>query len=210
MRKKALWTIIFVTLTTAMALGQNFEATAFAGGQLNGGLDLSTTSFRRIDVQNGAVYGLGAGYLFGDHMGLEFTWAYNKADTVAQPRSGGPDTKVFILDTNRYFGNFLFHFAPREKPLRPFLLVGGGATNLSPARPGVNSTTRFAWALGGGVKYNFNRRLGLRLQAKWSPTYITSTPAGYWCDPFWGGCWVVGDSHFLNEFDATAGITVRF
>ena len=210
MRNTALWAVIVVTLAAAMASGQNFEVTASVGGQLNGGLDLSTTSFHRIDVQNGLVYGLGGGYLLGDHMGVEFTWAYNKADTVAQPRGGGPEKKVFTLDTNQYFGNFLFHFARREKPLRPFVLVGGGATNLSPALDGVNGTTRFAWALGGGAKYNFSRWLGLRFQAKWSPTYITTTTAGYWCSPSWGGCWAVGDNHFLNEFDATAGITVRF
>jgi hypothetical protein len=76
---------------------------------------------------------------------------------------------------------------------------------VSPARQGVPGTTRFAFDVGGGVKYNFMRHFGLRLQAKWSPVYITTTKGGYWCDPFWGGCWVVGDNHYLNEFDATAG-----
>jgi hypothetical protein len=49
-----------------------------------------------------------------------------------------------------------------------------------------------------GAKYNFSQRLGARLQAKWSPTYIATTIQGFWCDPFWGGCWVVGNSHFTE------------
>ena len=107
-------------------------------------------------------------------------------------------------------GNLLFHFADREAKLRPFAFVGLGASDLSPDRSGVSGATRFAFSLGGGAKYNLSKHFGLRGQAKWSPTYITSTDGGYWCDPFWGGCWVVGNDHYLHEFDVTGGITFRF
>lgn len=149
MRTRAMWAVICVTFVAAMAVAQKFEVTAFIGGQSNGGIDLSTTLFRRIDVQNGKTRGLSAGYLLGDRYGVEFMWAYNNAATLAQPRGTGSDIRVFTLDTNQYFGNFQYHFAGREKSLRPFLLVGGGATNLSPARQGVTSATRFAFDVGG-------------------------------------------------------------
>ena len=200
-----------MVLGAATAMAQNVELTGFIGRQMNGGLDLSTALFRRIDVQNGTNYGLAAGYLRGDYFGLEFMWAYNKADTLAQPAGGGSSVRVFTLDTNQYIGNVLVHFARREKSVRPFLMLGMGATNLHPARQGVSSSsTRLVGDLGGGVKYNFSRRLGLRFQAKWSPAYLATTRVGYWCDPVWGGCWAVGDDHYLNEFDATAGVTLRF
>ena len=202
--------VIWLMLLATTVFGQNFEITAFVGGQINGGLDLSTSVFQRIEVRNGTNYGLSGGYLFGDRASAEFAWTYNKADTVAQPQGGGSAVKIFNLDTNQYFGNFLFHLANRDTRLRPFLLIGAGATNLHPAVTGLNGATRFAFAVGGGAKYNFSRHFGLRLQAKWSPTYITTTSNGYWCDPLWGGCWVVGNSHFLHEFDATAGLTLRF
>jgi hypothetical protein len=137
-------------------------------------------------------------------------WAYNKADAVAQPSGGGSGVKIFVLDTNQYIGNFVAHFTRREKSIRPFLLMGLGATNLHPSRVGLNGITRLVGDLGGGVKYNFSRRLGLRLQAKWSPTYVATTRAGYWCDPVLGGCWTGGDNHYLNEFDATVGLILRF
>ena len=210
MRTRLLWVVIGIGSATAMAAGQNLEATAMLGGQINGGVDLSTSQFNRINVGSGLTWGLGLGYLFGQHYGAEFMWSYNKADTVAQPVGGGPNTKLFTLDTNQYFGNFLYHFGDREKPLRPFLLGGLGATNLSPAVPGVHGVTRFVFAVGGGVKYNFTKHFGVRVQAKWSPTYLTTTKAGYWCDPFWGGCWVVGNSHYLNEYDGTVGLILRY
>jgi opacity protein-like surface antigen len=189
---------------------KGIEITPFIGGQTNGGLDISTTLFKRIDVQNGLNYGVSAGYLIGKNAGVEFMWNHNQAGTLAQPISGGPDQKVFNLNTNQYLGDFVMHFKDRESRLRPFVLFGAGVSNLSPDRSDVRSITRFAWVFAGGAKYNFSKRLGLRLQAKWSPTYITTTTTGYWCDPFWGGCWAQGDTHFLQEFDATAGLTLRF
>lgn len=199
MRKRLLCAIVWISVIAGTASAQKVEFTAFVGGQTNGGLDLSTSLYQRIDVQNGMNYGLSAGYLLGEHSGIEFMWNYNKADTVAEPRSGGAGKTVFTLDTNQYFGNFLYHTSPRENKLRPFVLLGLGATSLHAARNDVSGITRFAWALGGGAKYNFNRRLGARLQAKWSPTYLTTTNGGFWCDPFWGGCWAVGDSHFSTN-----------
>jgi opacity protein-like surface antigen len=203
------WIIMWLTIAAAIAQGQRFEVTASVGGQINGGLDLSTATFPSIDVRDGLSRGVGISYQPGARSAVEFMWTYNAADTVAQLTGGGPSTKVFTLDTNQYFGNLLFHFVNHEKRLRPFVLGGLGGTSLSPARSGVKGVTRLAFAVGGGVKYEFSRRFGLRLQAKWSPTYL-GTNAGYWCDPVWGGCWTVGKNHYLNELDGTAGITFRF
>jgi hypothetical protein len=194
----------------ASAYGQNFEIGANVGGQINGGLDLSTTLFHRIEVGNSLNYGITAGYLLGEHYGIEFQWNKNQADTRAQPIGGGSSIKVFNLNQNQYMANFLLHLTDREERFRPFVFFGLGANSLDPARSSVNGTTRFAASLGGGAKYNIGRHFGLRAQLKWSPTYITTTNGGYWCDPFWGGCWTVGNSHYLHEFDITGGFTLRF
>ena len=202
-------TIIWFTLGVGISHSQKFEATALIGAQINGGLDLSTATLGGADVENGLTRGLGLSYQPGKRSAIEFMWTYNNPDTIAQSIGGGPSTKIFVLDTNRYFGNFLFHFAEHEKPsLRPFVLGGLGAISLVPARGGVKGITRLGYALGGGVKYNFSRFLGLRLQAKWSPTYL-STTQGYWCDLAWGGCWGVGQNHYLNALDFTVGLALR-
>jgi len=201
------WTVLVAPIAWAQ---RGIEVTPFIGGQINGGVDLSTALFKRIDVRNGLNYGVSGSYLIGTYTGVEFMWNHNQADTLAQPVSGGADLKVFSLNSNQYLGDFLIHFKNRESRLRPFLLFGAGATNLAPNRSHVNSITRFAWVFGGGVKYNFSKHFGLRLQAKWSPAYINTMTAGVWCDPFWAGCWEKGDSVFLKEFDGTAGLTLRF
>jgi opacity protein-like surface antigen len=189
---------------------RGIEVTPFIGGQTNGGIDLSTSLYNRLDVRNGLNFGVSAGFLIGKYTGVEFMWNHNQADTLAQPEGVGPDRKVFSLNTNQYLADFLVHFKDRESRLRPFVLFGAGVTNLAPDRSNVNSITRFAWVFGGGVKYDFSKHLGLRLQVKWSPAYINTATEGVWCDPFWAGCWAKGDSVFLNELDSTAGLTFRF
>jgi hypothetical protein len=194
----------------ASAFAQNFEFTPHVGGQINGGLDLSTSLFHRFEVANGVNYGITLGYLLGEHYGVEFLWNQNKADVRAQPFGGFSSVKLFTMTQNQYLGNFLFHFTPREDKLRPFVMAGLGAAALDPQVHGVSGATRFVYAIGGGAKYNLSNHFGLRGQFKWSPTYITSTNGGYWCDPFWGGCWLVGNNHYLHELDITGGITIRF
>ncbi len=200
------WTVVAVPTAWAQ---KGIEVTPFVGGQVNSGLNVATGPFNNIDVQNGLNFGVSAGYLMGTHAGIEFMWNHNQAGAKAQS-SGNPELKIFNLRSNQYLGDFVLHFKDRDSRLRPFVLFGAGVNNLAPDRSGVNSITRFAWVFGGGVKYNFSKRFGLRLQAKWSPTYINTTTDGIWCDPFWGGCWAKGDSVFLNEIDATAGLTFRF
>jgi len=191
------------------AAAQNFEITPYVGGQINGGYDLSTTLFNRIEVANGVNYGVTAGYLLGEHYGIEFQWNRNSAETRGQA-GGIPSAKLFSLNQDQYMGNFLFHFTSREAKVRPFFLFGLGANSLDPNVSGVSGSTRFTYALGGGAKYNLSRHFGLRGQMRWAPTYLTTTNGGYWCDPVWGGCWAVGNSHYLHEFDITGGITLRF
>lgn len=205
----ALFLLTSIVLVT-FAFSQDIEFTGQVGGQLNGGLNTSTSLFHRIEVANGVNYGITAGYLLGEHYGVEFQWNQNKSSTFAQPNGGFSSVKLFTLSQNQYMGNFLFHLTSRDIKLRPFVMFGIGANALDPDVHGVNGTTRFVYSLGAGAKYNVSNHLGLRAQAKWSPTYITTSNAGYWCDPFWGGCWAVGNNHYLNEFDVTGGITLRF
>ena len=202
------WMLIVGGFVTS-APAQNFEITPYVGGQINGGYNLSTSLFNRIEVANGVNYGITTGFLLGEHYGIEFQWNRNSADTRGQA-GGISSVKLFSLNQDQYMGNFLFHFTPKEAKVRPFLFFGLGANSLDANVSGVSGSTRFTYALGGGAKYNVSRHFGLRGQMRWAPTYLTTTHGGYWCDPVWGGCWAVGNSHYLHEFDITGGITLRF
>jgi len=49
------------------------------------------------------------------------------------------------------------------------------------------------------------RHVGVRGQFRWTPTYITSSP-GVFCSVF---CYAVDVADYANQFEATAGVTVR-
>jgi opacity protein-like surface antigen len=201
------WTVLTAPAVWAQ---KGIEVTPFVGGQINSGVSLSTSLYNNLNVQNGLNYGVSATYLLGEYTGVDFIWNHNQASTLARPVNGGPDLKVFDLNTNQYLGDFVIHLKNRESRLRPYVLLGAGVTTLAADRGHANTTTRFAWVFGGGVKYTLSKHLGVRVQAKWSPTYINTTTTGVWCDPYWGGCWTKGASVFLNEIDGTAGLTFRF
>jgi opacity protein-like surface antigen len=209
-RTSLLLAMVWIVMAPAAWSQRGIEITPFVGRQMNGGLDISTPVFNRIDVQNGMNYGITGVYLLGEYTGVEFMWNHNKADTRAQFTTGGTASKVFELHTNQYLGDFVVYFKGREHRFRPFLFVGGGVSNLSPGRSDAGSISRFAWALGGGAEYNFSKHLGARFRLKASPTYLSSGGKEFWCDPVWGGCWSIGENNFLQELDASAGITFRF
>jgi hypothetical protein len=60
-----------------------------------------------------------------------------------------------------------------------------------------------------GVKLYPSRSVGLRLEARWTPTYIKSDPTGWWCDPYWG-CYAAGKAQYANQIELSGGITLRF
>ena len=44
--------------------------------------------------------------------------------------------------------------------------------------------------------------------ARFTPAYIKSDPAGYWCGFY--GCYVVGDAQYANQFELSGGLSLRF
>jgi opacity protein-like surface antigen len=61
----------------------------------------------------------------------------------------------------------LYSFIGHEnKKIEPFLLFGLGATDMHGAG---SSTTKFSWAVGGGVKFFVSRHVGFRIQVTQNP-----------------------------------------
>jgi len=59
------------------------------------------------------------------------------------------------------------------------------------------------------VKVFPSPNVGARFGIRWTPTYIKSDAAGWWCDPWWG-CYVVGNAQYSNQFEFVGGVMFRF
>ena len=102
------------------------------------------------------------------------------------------------------------------RAVRPYLQVGLGATDFggvsysTALRTGTTQgATRFSSTWGAGAKFYGASKVGGRFGVRWTPAYIKSDAAGYWCDPYWG-CYLVGNAQYANQLELNGGITFRF
>ena len=185
-----------------------FEVQPFAGYKYGGGVDVGSNPFgvNRINIDSSVSYGVTATFNPAERLGVEFLWDRQPTNATANYNSGGSlGTKVgFTMD--QYHGDFLFSLADHGSKVEPFVLVGFGASNM---HGGGSSTTKFSFGVGGGLKYFVTQHIGLRVQARYTPTYAYTTSGGIWCN-WWGYCWSVPNDHFLNQGDVTGGVVFRF
>ncbi len=216
---------IVLAATTASAQDPKVEiggtlGWTFSDGVTGDGVTVpGVGTFNSIDPKDAFSWGLRIGFFVNPHSEVGFL--YNQQSTTLEVRGtlavgGAARTDVGDESIRNYHGYFAYNFGEPDDKLRPYVLGGLGATQYGSvqARIGdtqreIGGTTRFSSTWAGGVKVNPSERVGLRLEARWTPTYIKSDAAGWWCDPFWG-CYVISDAQYSNQFELSGGLSFRF
>ena len=222
MLKRIAWQVALATVvmaSPALAQEKRAEVSVLLGWTFSDGVDgqaLVTPSgvFDRIDPKDSFKWGLGVGFLTSENAEVGFLFGQQMSTLQA-----GGTTTVDVGDftVNTYHGYFGYNWGDSDAPVRPYALIGLGATNYSGVeytrangQPGeIGSETQFSTTWGAGVKFFPSPSVGARFGMHWTPTYIKSDAAGYWCDPYWG-CYMVGDAQYSNQWDISGGITFRF
>ena len=170
--------------------------------------------YNTLTPVSGGSFGFTFGVFFTEHAEAEFLWARQSSRLDAE--GAGQALPLSELTLYNYMGNFVYNWGAHDAKMRPYILAGVGATqysfgaNLLPAATGqIAGETRFSTDIGGGLKFNFSPNVGAKVGLRYTPTYIASTSAGVWCDPFYG-CWPIANAHYANQFDTSVGVTVRF
>jgi hypothetical protein len=170
--------------------------------------------YNSIDPKDSFSWGFTAGYHFTENWELEFQYDQQQSKLEA---NGTATREIGDFKINTYHGVFAYNFGDSHAAARPFLFFGAGATSYPGLTfTGLNNQTRtiggksqFSGSFGLGLKLYPAKNAGLRLQGRWTPTYIKSDSEGWWCDPYWG-CYVVSNAQYSNQFELTGGITLRF
>lgn len=167
--------------------------------------DLAYTSIRFCD---GVTYGLSFGYRFTQDLAVEAMWSSQKAGVTGTIPGDevNPSQEVELYDVreDQIQANLLLSPGYRLGPLDPYLLFGAGLTSFNPDSD-LPSKTRWAWSVGLGVQAMFGRRLGLRIQGKFVPTYISTA------DQIWeGGMEVEAVRNQMVQWEFQAGLVFRF
>jgi hypothetical protein len=165
--------------------------------------------YNRVDPKDSAIFGVNFGVLVTPNSEFGFMFSRQFSSLVL---GGTTDRNIGDMNIDNYHGYFQYNFFDEDAKVRPFALIGFGATSSgevnTPNRL-IPGQTRFSTTWGAGVNVFPAPHIGFRAAAQWTPTYIKSDSAGWWCDPFWG-CYVVGDPQYANQFHFNGGVTFRF
>jgi opacity protein-like surface antigen len=167
-----------------------------------------------IEPKDSFSYSLDLGFFLTPNLEIGGLFSQQKSKMVI----GGTTTRELgDWSVDNYHGTFTYNFGESDAKARFYLMGGAGVTRYSSlSYTGVTGATReiggesqFSTTWGAGVKIYPGHGLGIKLGARWTPTYIKSDAAGWWCDPYWG-CYVVGDPQYSSQFEVSGGLTLRF
>jgi opacity protein-like surface antigen len=205
--------------SAAWAQDKRVELSGNVGWTFSDGVSGSSTTingedFTRIDPKDSISYGGRIGFLVTHN--IEVGGLFSLQDSTLQ--LGGVVTDDIGKEKiYNYHGYVAYNFGEEDAKVRPYVLGGLGATqfgsvdtSLFGRQHTIDSHTKFSTTWAVGVKMFPGPNFGIRLEARWTPTYIKSDAAGWWCDPYWGYCYVVGNAQYANQFDLGGGITLRF
>ena len=209
-----------ILLLSTPAYAQRFDVSFSGGYTTSEGVNVNEATFagavfESVEVKSGGSFNLTFGVYATPNVLIEFLYGRQSSKLQAKPEVGASED-ISELNVDNYHVNFVYHWGASDARIRPFALGGLGATYYAFGNtlvPGVvekiDGNTQFSWTFGAGVKAYATPNLGFKGMVRWTPTYIKSDPAGYWCDPFYG-CWVLGDSDYSQQFEMSGGVTFRF
>jgi hypothetical protein len=159
-------------------------------------------------------WGLDLGYFVNESVEIGFLFSQQKSELEV---GGTRAVVVGSQSVDNYHGYVAWHGGTADSGVRPYFLLGLGATHYGKVPfTGLGGQSRetlgnsqFSPTFGLGLKLYTQGAFGVKLGARWTPTYIKSDSDGWWCDPYWG-CYVVTDPQYSNQFELSGGIVLRF
>jgi len=194
---------------------REYEVTPFFGSRFGGNIDLSQQTNPNVDylkIKSSENYGIIAGVSFWSNFQGEFMW--NRQPTSLTVHNPNDNTFSFLsnLNLDLYEADILYQFKDSESKFRPYIVGGLGLAHFGlPQANGqqiLGYTNRFAFNLGGGVKYYFSKHIGVRTELRWSPSNSTQGQSTY-CDPIYG-CYPTTVTNRAEQGQANIGLIFRF
>ena len=212
MIRRLTWMVAVAALAGSAAFAQDprVEISGTAGWTFSDGVNVGGLDDSPIRVDPKDAFSWGARLGFNLTPNVEIGGLFNLQSTDLEA-SGVVNLSVPQKIYN-YHGYLAYNFGDSDAKARPYILGGLGATqygSLQGTTREFGGDTQFSTTWAAGVKIFPSPNFGIRLEARWTPTYIKSDPEGYWCDPYWG-CYTVADAEYANQYELSGGIILRF
>jgi len=190
---------LVLIFSAAPAFPQGFEVSGSAGYTTPGGLQPKALGISDLKLKGAFSWGASLGWFFSPRFGVEASWA--RQESALEIGTAAGSAEMFDVNVDQLQGSFVLQLGGAESKLQPFLSAGAGAALFS--APNLDGETKLAFNLGAGLKWRASRRVGARLQARYTPTRLNDASSEF-CDPF-GFC-----QSWLHQLDLTGGVVVRF
>ncbi len=205
--------LTFVGAAPALSQDKRVEINPFFGYSFSDGVTVDPILiggqiYDGVNVDDGYAFGVHFGVFVTENAEVGFLWNRQESKLVGE---GTNTTEFANMPVYNYHGVFTYNFGESDAQARPFVFGGIGATQYKPEDVNgvsVSSETQFSSTWGGGVKVYPNPSVGFTAMLRFTPTYIKSDPAGYWCGFY--GCYLVADTQYANQFEFSGGVSFRF
>ena len=185
------------------------ELTPFGTYQWGGSFDtqgFSNILAGEINEKSGFSWGAILSFLAAGNSAVELYYLRQDTDVEFKPNAG-QKREVGSGFANNYVQLGVRQGLPRTEGIAPFITASMGINVLD--ADNSDSSTRFAWSLGGGAKWMAaNQKVGLRMDIRWMVTPVPSGEYGTWCD-YWG-CYVTSGTDWLHQGSAGLGLILAF
>lgn len=162
-------------------------------------------SFGTAQVASSETFGAAAGLRYQEDQVIEFRYLRQSSTIRLEGllAQAAPFSSRTILE--RYLGDFTHEFVlPGSASVRPFITASVGMARIAVAAQSYN---RFAFAVGGGMKWFPLPHLGFRLQAEWLPIWVNPEVKGFICG---GGCVVAFGGRVASQGQVSVGPIFSF
>ena len=170
--------------------------------------------YNSIEPKDAFSFSIDLGYFVNDNVEVGGLFSQQMSKMVI---SGAVVRELGDWNVSNYHFFAAYNTGESDSKARFYFLGGLGATHyggvgftaVNGQERSIGGNTQFSTTWGAGVKLYPGSNVGLKLGARWTPTYIKSDAEGWWCDPYWG-CYVVGDAQYSNQIEFSGGLSFRF
>jgi hypothetical protein len=191
------------------AAAGSFEVTPFYGYRLGGEFtDFDTSGVDNLEIDDGDSWGAILTFNLDENAQVELLFSHQETSLRADGSLFATSGALFDLDVDNWQLGGAYTWGERKDPVRGFLGFSLGVTSFDPQSGGYHGDSQFAFSFYGGAKVPFGKHVGLRLQAQWIETYVSSDEDVF-CNSF-GVCYTLSDANYVGQFELSAGIAFTF
>lgn len=191
-----------VCLALAIAIparAQSWEVLAVVGYTDAVPLDTTAENVDELSFAGAFTFGAAATFFVTEHLGVG--GLFMTQPTAVRMTSAGIDATALDLKVSQALGNLMYQPLSRTASLQPFLFGGAGVSVLTAV--GYDAESKFAWAVGGGLKWMPSPLIGTLIQFRYKRTSLNDSGSTL-CGPF-GFC-----EDALPQLEFAGGLVLRF